>query len=56
MKDFQAYNLVELDSLEMKETNGGYIWLLRAVAGLIAAGCVADWSDFKKGISDGFSQ
>lgn len=25
MKDFQAYNLVELDSLEMKETNGGIL-------------------------------
>lgn len=41
-------NLVELDAQEAKEVEGGIIWW---VLGIVVAGVVADWDDFKKGIS-----
>jgi hypothetical protein len=41
-------NLVELNAQEVQEVDGGIIWV---VLGLVAAGVIADWDDFKKGIS-----
>jgi hypothetical protein len=41
-------NLVELNAQEMEEVEGGIIWW---VLGIVVAGVVADWDDFKKGIS-----
>jgi hypothetical protein len=41
-------NLVELNTQEVQEVEGGFVWV---VLGLVAAGVIADWDDFKKGIS-----
>ena len=46
--NLENLNLVELNAQEVQDVEGGF-WGI--VVGLVAAGIIADWDDFKKGIS-----
>lgn len=41
-------NLVRFNTQEVQEVDGVWVWI---VVGLVVAGVIADWDDFKKGIS-----
>lgn len=40
-------NLVELNTHEIQEVNGGFLWI---VLGAIATACIADWDNFERGL------
>lgn len=47
MKDLQTYNLVELDSQEMKETNGGFPVLAAFAIGFVIGVGVKLWDYYR---------
>jgi hypothetical protein len=49
--DLNNYGVQEMNALEIKTTNGGF-WPELAL--LIIGGIIADWDDFKKGVSESF--
>ena len=50
--NLENLNLVELNAQEAEEVDGGLFFIiLGAVATIALGGIVADWDDFKKGVS-----
>jgi lactobin A/cerein 7B family class IIb bacteriocin len=45
----------ELEKDELEEIEGGIYWLIPIVIGVVLAGIVKDWPDFKQGIVDGLN-
>ena len=50
--ELNQYDLAELDSVELQETQGGG-WFFVVLVEAVVAGVVADWADFKQGFKDG---
>ena len=46
----------ELNEMELREVDGGLFWLIPILAGVMLTSIVNDWSGFKQGIVDAFSE
>jgi len=58
MKNLENYGVIEMNTQEIKETDGGIFGLDDILIGIaIAAGAaiINDWDDFKKGVATAFN-